>query len=78
MIRFFCTVCNKVKRVRKMPGNVATATGPVQNRLGRCRFHGLGDGKSRADLNSRARVTHVSTHVKKTEAPKATPKKGKK
>ena len=42
MKRFYCTVCKKVKRVRKYPVNIqdADATQPVE-RIGQCNRHAI-------------------------------------
>jgi len=43
MKRFFCTVCNKVKRVQKWPHNVVNAdSGVVTQRVGSCNHHFTG------------------------------------
>lgn len=44
MKRFYCTICEKVKRVRSLPDNIEspTAKNPI-NRVGECNHHKLGN-----------------------------------
>jgi len=40
MKRFYCTVCKRIKRVRKYPANVVTPNAEtVTNRVGSCSYH---------------------------------------
>jgi len=42
MKRFYCTVCKRIKRVRKYPANVVTPNAEtVTNRVGSCTYHHL-------------------------------------
>ncbi len=62
MKRFFCTTCQRIKRVRTLPDNVKTVydedtgrhvvAGVVEDRVGTCRWHG------EADRPLSARSTH--------------------
>ena len=54
MKRFYCTVCKKIKRVRKYPANIqdADATFPA-DRIGSCNRHSESMGET---INRLARI----------------------
>jgi hypothetical protein len=59
MQRFFCTTCDKVKRVQSAPVGthfVKLADIPVHARLGECRGHREMSGATRAQVNHRGKV----------------------
>jgi hypothetical protein len=41
MKRFFCTICKRVKRVRRLPITIVNAENPVE-RTGKCDYHVTG------------------------------------
>lgn len=56
MKRFFCIVCNKVKRVRQIPANVETPHAPkVEDRRGACKWHT--EASATLDFNRKNRVS---------------------
>lgn len=67
MKRFFCAICKKVKRVRRMPDDVEEHKDPSL-RVGECRWHSGPHGATRARVNDRARTPHVNV-----KRPKAVP-----
>lgn len=75
MIRFYCTECKKVKRVRRLPKTVEKLDDGTYS-SGICRFHV--DTGNRATLNSRTRVlAHLgSTSKMSATAAKSKSKKG--
>jgi hypothetical protein len=53
MKRFYCTVCQKFKRVRQMPANVTTPNAPKpEDRKGQCKWH-AGAGYTRNTLHAK-------------------------
>ncbi len=71
--RFYCTICKRVRRARVLPQSVISHVeggreiGP-QDRVGQCRWHGRGDGMSRAAVTSRVRVVKHLGSTRKTSA----------
>lgn len=70
MKRFFCTICNSVKRVRTLPIDTVESDKP-SSRTGLCRYHF--DDASRTDVNGRVRVIK-SIPSRKAAATPAAPK----
>lgn len=55
MKRFFCTTCNKIKRVRVLPSDIDNPTQKfVALRKGTCRWHD--SYQTRVELNSRVKL----------------------
>jgi hypothetical protein len=60
MKRFYCTVCNKVKRVQRWPDNVQAYTSVnVFDRIGECNWHNGGPRIIRTTGQSYKRVKPV-------------------
>lgn len=77
MKRFFCIICQRVKRVHSLPHGVIEHEKP-HLRLGTCGYHTAADGLGRT-LRDRVKAHKVVTHRPKAAqpAPEA-PKKGRK
>lgn len=75
MRRFFCKLCNKVKRVRKFPTFISneSAEKPT-DRIGSCDWHSVRGGTSHSALLNHKRKPHVNVK-KKAAAPQPKPKK---
>jgi len=62
MKRFFCTVCQRVKRVRSLPSIIDNPTSvSLQDRTGQCDYHTSG-------RPSYARVKPAHSNIKSTTA----------
>jgi hypothetical protein len=76
MKRFYCTTCEKFKRVRKYPGNVTNTTAEdPRAREGQCNWHyDKGRGMTHAESIGSKRVRPVFTGRKNPAPPPPPPK----
>jgi len=66
MNRFYCTVCKKVKRVRKYPTSVFNPIAPLpEDRIGQCNWHVVGRIKPIRRVSVRVRPNEVKVSVPK-------------
>lgn len=69
MKRFFCTTCDKIKHVQKLPADVVDPKAPPDKRIGTCKWHSdKGRGLTRAQSMGSARVRHRITGTTKISA----------
>lgn len=73
--RFFCQLCNKVKRVQTLPlGTSNIYNGDPTVRVGTCRWH---HASSRAVAQDRVKRRHINVKRRKSAPVQAQPKKDK-
>jgi len=56
MVRFYCTICKRVKRVRVYPPSVSVFGDDVRSREGVCKWHVVRRGQSDMTISDKARM----------------------
>jgi len=75
MKRFWCSVCDKIRHVRIMPGNVIEpSSDKPEERIGTCQWHDRPVNVSRDKINSRV---HIGAHLGSTRRHSASAAKSK-